>query len=317
MILRFGSSLPPVQPQDPSLRDKPDWVQANPRFIAKSLEHALSLPSGGWFVIGASRDLPASPTSHTINGQEIVVWRDKTRSPEQTLCAAPDACPHMGAKLSSGHTHNGQIVCPWHGLALSCNKPHGPWKPYKTFDDGVLGWVQLPGDTSPTDRPFLPARPTHFIDAVVHMEARCEPQDVIANRLDPWHGAHFHPYSFASLQVLHADESLLRLRVAKRVAGPVCVEVEATFSCPDPRTIVMAITQGEGQGSTVETHATPISPNRTAIIEATFASSSRPGFQIARALSPLIRPFIQRSAARLWQDDAPYAERLFELRNGK
>ncbi|WP_435844405.1 DUF5914 domain-containing protein, partial [Streptomyces griseus] len=28
---------------------------------------------------------------------------------------------------------------------------------------------------------------------------RCEPQDVVANRLDPWHGAWFHPYSFVDL----------------------------------------------------------------------------------------------------------------------
>ena len=29
----------------------------------------------------------------------------------------------------------------------------------------------------------------------------CEPQDVIANRLDPWHGAWFHPYAFSHLVV--------------------------------------------------------------------------------------------------------------------
>ena len=43
------------------------------------------------------------------------------------------------------------------------------------------------------------------------------------------------------------------------------VEVDAVFHCPEPRTIVMTIVEGEGKGSVVETHATPIAPGRTAV----------------------------------------------------
>ena len=37
---------------------------------------------------------------------------------------------------------------------------------------------------------------------MIRMEAQCEPRDVIANRLDPWHGAHYHPHSFGRLRVI-------------------------------------------------------------------------------------------------------------------
>ena len=56
----------------------------------------------------------------------------------------------------------------------------------------------------------------------------------------------------------------------------------AEFTSPDPRTIVMRIVDGEGTGSVVETHATPIGPGpdgppRTAVIEAVIAHSTGPG----------------------------------------
>ncbi len=146
------------------------------------------------------------------------------------------------------------------------------------------------------------------------MDARCDPADVIANRLDPWHGAHFHPYSFASLSVIDLDEDVLKVRVAKRLVGRLCVETDATFRSPEPRTIVMTIVDGEGTGFVVETHATPIEPGRTAIIEATLATSDRKGFRRAMMMQRLIRPLIERSARRLWVDDAAYAEPLYALR---
>jgi isorenieratene synthase len=146
------------------------------------------------------------------------------------------------------------------------------------------------------------------------MDAQCEPRDVIANRLDPWHGVHFHPYSFGRLKVTEMSEEAITVRVAKRVLGPISIEVDARFHCPDPRTIVMTIVRGEGEGSVVETHATPIAPGRTAIIEATLATSDRIQFKLAKLTSGLVRPFIERSARRLWVDDAAYAERLYSIR---
>jgi Domain of unknown function (DUF5914) len=144
---------------------------------------------------------------------------------------------------------------------------------------------------------------------------------VIANRLDPWHGSWFHPYAFSHLVVDDeaSDEHVLVVDVAFRLSRTWGVPVRAEFTCPDSRTIVMHITEGEGAGSVVETHATPlgIGPDgrpRTMVTEATIAYSDRAGFQVARWLSPLLRPGIRRTARKLWVDDLAYAERRYELR---
>jgi hypothetical protein len=98
------------------------------------------------------------------------------------------------------------------------------------------------------------------------------------------------------------------------------VPVRAQFFCPDARTIVMQITEGEGAGSLVETHATPIGVDSrgrpvTIVTEATIAYSDRAGFAAARWIAPLIRPAVRRTARRLWVDDLAYAERRYRLRS--
>ena len=163
----------------------------------------------------------------------------------------------------------------------------------------------------------------HFT-GVIRKEVVCEPRDIIANRLDPWHGVHFHPYAFASLEVLSNTDDALDLRVGYRVTPRRIMVVEARFDCPDPRTIVMTITGGEGVGSVVETHATPLHRSghaagtstlpRTAVIEATLATSDRPGFAQALKGAVVARPMIELLAGRLWKDDALYAERTYKLR---
>ena len=61
------------------------------------------------------------------------------------------------------------------------------------------------GGEDPTDEPIVPARPGGAgLHAVTRLVGTCEPSDIIANRLDPWHGAWYHPYSFAQLEVLSA-----------------------------------------------------------------------------------------------------------------
>ena len=304
---KFGPALPPVEL--PETSRLPDWQQAKPASIARALKRALERPHGNWYVVDASRRLGETPRRLRIAGQDLVAWRV-----DGELRMAPDACPHMGASLSPSRVCEGKLVCPWHGLALG-KEGHGAWRTYPVHEDGVLAWVRVGPEEADAPRPVLPPRPSLFMEGVIRMEARCDPQDVIANRLDPWHGAHFHPYSFASLSVLDPDEDVLKVRVAKKLVGRLVVETDATFHSPEPRTIVMTIVEGEGKGSVVETHATPIEPGRTAVVEATLATSDRDGFRHAVKLNRLIRPFIERSARRLWVDDAAYAERLYVLRD--
>jgi isorenieratene synthase len=304
-LITFGTPPAAAPPPAP---DAPDWVQANPARIERALARALALPGGGWFAVDDRAKIGRTPAAYTVDGHELVLWR----ADDGSLRAGPGACPHMGASLACARVRRGKLVCPWHGLELG-DAPHGRWRPLAAHDDGVLAWVRLDGE-APTAAPALAPRPARFVAGVIRMDAGCEPGDILANRLDPWHGAHYHPHSFARLTVLEDREDVLTVRVAYRVAGPLAVEVDATFHCPDPRTIVMTIVGGEGVGSLVETHATPISPGRTAVVEATLATSDRPGFTWAMKLGRLLRPAIAARAARLWVEDIAYAERRYELR---
>lgn len=311
-VVPFGRVLPAA----PVLDTRPDWEQADPAWIRHALSRSQRLPSGGWYVLDASDSFMAAPRRMQVRGLQLVVWRSGQR-----LMASRDVCPHMGAALSEGRVCEGKLVCPWHGLALG-PEPQAGFRPLPTYDDGQLAWLQLSdadvagaaAQSELTPRPFLPERPAHGLSAVIRMEASCEPSDVVANRLDPWHGVHYHPHSFGRLRVIEMLEDAITVRVAYRVAGPLAVEVDARFHCPDPRSIVMTIVRGEAMGSVVETHATPLAPGRSAIIELTYATSERPGFGLAVWAQRGLRPLMQWAARRLWVEDARYAERLYALR---
>ncbi|WP_149182559.1 DUF5914 domain-containing protein [Streptomyces sp. TRM49041] len=305
-------------------RQRPTWREARPALIADALKRAQARPTGNWYVVGATRDLrPDRPLARTVAGREVVLWRDA----EGRLVAGPGACPHLGAPLRDSPVHCGTLVCHWHGLALD-GTPFAGWEPWPAHDDGVLLWARLDaaGGEDPTNRPEVPRRPAaaDALTAVYTGVGVCEPDDVVANRLDAWHGAWFHPYSFVDLTVVRApgpgDDDSLTVDVSFKVAGRLVVPVRAVFTAPGPRTVVMRITEGEGRGSVVETHATPLGPDslgrpRTAVVEAVVASSGRPGFAAARRAAPLLRPLMRAAAARLWRDDLAYAERRWALRS--
>ncbi|MEV8435934.1 DUF5914 domain-containing protein [Actinosynnema sp. NPDC051121] len=296
---------------------EPTWRDAKPALIEAALKRATARPSGNWFVVGASRDVGRGrPLGRTVAGREVVLWR----GPGDVLAAGPGACPHLGAPLCDGAVADGRLVCRWHGLALGGER-FGAWNPYPAHDDGVLAWVRLDdvGGEEPLPEPVLAARPpTGSPAAVTTLIGRCDPEDVVANRLDPWHGAWFHPYSFANLRVLETpteDRDRFLVEVTFRVAGRFGVPVTAAFTCPEPRTVVMRIVSGEGEGSVVETHATPLGNGRTAVVEATVAHSDRRGFGLVRRAAPVIRPLLRQAATRLWRDDLAYAERRYALRS--
>jgi Domain of unknown function (DUF5914)/Rieske [2Fe-2S] domain len=299
LLWNIGSPLVDAPPRD--LR--PEWLQASPRWIERALRASQALPAGGWYALCASREIGTTARHVIVAGRDLVVWRDG-----QTLYAAPEACPHLGASLAGARLREGCLECPWHGLRLG-PEGHGRWRTLPSHDDGVLFWVRLENGEPPAPRPLLPQRPARYLDAVLRVEARCDPEDVIANRLDPWHGAYLHHYAFARVRVVEQHLAAITLRVAYRVLGPVCIEVDARFHCIDRRTVVMTIVAGDGTGSVVETHATPLGKGRTAIVEATLASSERPAFGVALAAASFLRPLVRRAATRLWRDDAAYAER--------
>ena len=312
----------------PKLRwsgQRPTYREASPAVIDAALRRSQDRPSGNWYAFAASDAVRARPVGVSVAGVELVAWRGE----DGTLHVGPRACPHLGADLATGKVDCGALVCPWHGLRLDGGREFG-WRPYRSHDDGVLAWVRLDGvgGESPTKSPVLPARPAGArLDAVTRLVGTCEPRDIIANRMDPWHGSWFHPYSFTRLDVLTSPpvdddvpEELDRFLVAVTFRiGRFGVPVVAEFTSPERRTIVMRIVDGEGTGSVVETHATPIGPGadglpRTAVLEAVIAHSDRPGFAHALRAGPLIKPAMRAAAARLWRDDLAYAERIYQLR---
>ncbi|MBX6766309.1 MAG: Rieske (2Fe-2S) protein [Actinomadura rubrobrunea] len=313
----------PVRWQD----QRATWRDARPSIIAGALKRAAARPSGNWYVLGASADIGGGrPFARTIAGVEVIAWRGR----DGLLRAGPGVCPHLGAPLRDARVLCGRVVCHWHGLVID-GAPYAGWEPFPAYDDGVLAWVRLDavGGEPPLERPLLPTRPdpARRLEAVFSAEGVCEPEDVIANRLDPWHGGWLHPYSFVDLTVRRApaertedaaDDCFL-VDVSFKVAGRAVVPVRARFTAPGPRTVVMHIIEGEGRTSAVETHAVPLGPGpdgapRTAVVEAVLAASDRPGFSAARAMAPLVRPLMRRVAGRLWRDDLAYAERRWRLR---
>lgn len=325
------SRIPIRRRPQPGYADlRPTWRKARPGRIAKTLELSQRKPTGGWYVVGKSTEVGASASlARVVAGREITLWR----AADQSLRAGPGACPHLGALLDGCPVVDGNLVCRWHGLMLG-DAGHGDWQPYRAHDDGALLWARLPSRTGgedngqeageiPTEYPILPDRPplSDAIVAVITRRGRCEPSDIIANRLDPWHGAWFHPYSFSHLDVdddASTDERLVT-DVTFRLSRGFGVPVRAEFVCPDQRTIVMRIIDGEGTGSVVETHATPVTASGvdepvTIMTEVTVAHSERTGFGAARKMGPLLRPAMRHVARRLWVDDLSYAERRYELR---
>jgi hypothetical protein len=314
-----------VLPRDQWVNQRPTYKDAEPAIIDAALTRSQRRPSGNWYAFAAGELIRERPFGTSVGGLEIVAWRDI----DGTLHVGPATCPHLGADLTTGRVDRGALICPWHGLRLEGGREFG-WKPYPAYDDGVLAWVRLDhiGGEEPTDAPMVPGRPEGAsMHAVTRLVGTCEPSDIIANRLDPWHGTWYHPYSFADLDVLSAppadadlpeEQDRFLVPVTFRI-GRFGVPVVAEFTAPEPRTIVMRIVDGEGTGSVVETHATPVGPGpdglpRSAVIEAVIAHSDRPGFVHALRGRPLIAPFMRYAAARLWRDDLAYAERRYRVR---
>lgn len=308
-------------PREAWTEQRPLYADAKPGIIASALDRALRRPTGNWFAFASSHDVHGNrPLGARVAGIELVAWRGVGGE----LIVGPGACPHLGADLATGTVSDGTLFCPWHGLTIDGTACAMTWVRLPSHDDGVLVWVRLDsvGGEAPRDQPIIPTRPRgQTLAAVTRAVGACEPSDIIANRLDPWHGGWFHPHSFTLLDVLSTpteEDDRFVVSVTFRV-GRLGVPTIAEFTCPDARTIVMRIVEGEGVGSVVETHATPLGtgpdgrPN-VAVLEAVIAQSPRRGFRAARALAPLTTRLVQHAGNRLWRDDLEYAERRYQLR---
>src|SRR5262249_39752128 len=160
---------------------------------------AQGRPSGNWFVLAASAAVRRGrPYGVTLAGTELVAWRDAGGR----LAVGPGACPHPGAPPGQGAVDRGRRGCRWHRLRVRPGRGGG----------GLAGVRRdAAGGEPPLDAPVVPARPrlSHSVHAVATLVGVCEPEDIVANRLDPWHGGWFHPYFFRSLTVLSAPGEVM------------------------------------------------------------------------------------------------------------
>ncbi len=60
---------------------------------------------------------PGDVMGYTLLETDLVI----ARFPNGELLAADVACPHKGARLSSGRIRDGQLMCPYHGWTFGCD----------------------------------------------------------------------------------------------------------------------------------------------------------------------------------------------------
>ena len=133
----------------------------------------------------------SSRAAYRSLGRSLVVWRagDRAARRAQRLPAHGRAARRRPRARAAG------CVCPWHGLALGARGPRAlAAAADATTTACCSGCASTPATTS-RDRRCRSCRSARarFIDSVIRVEAACDPRDVLANRLDPWHGVHFHP----------------------------------------------------------------------------------------------------------------------------
>ena len=74
-------------------------------------------PKNAWYVACTPDDIAEKPLGRQICGEKMVFYR----GPEGQVVALEDFCPHRGAPLSLGYVQNGNLVCGYHGLEMSCD----------------------------------------------------------------------------------------------------------------------------------------------------------------------------------------------------
>ncbi|WP_018150952.1 aromatic ring-hydroxylating oxygenase subunit alpha [Leeia oryzae] len=68
-----------------------------------------------WYVAATSEEIAEKPLARTVCNQKLVFFRNVAGK----VTALEDFCPHRGAPLSLGFVRDGNIVCGYHGLAIS------------------------------------------------------------------------------------------------------------------------------------------------------------------------------------------------------
>ena len=270
----------------------PTYADANPAVIRSALTRAQRRPSGNWYAfaassqVGAQRPRPGVPRwrgCRSWRGEAptgacwwprvpVRIWA-RTCPPRPSnagrWCARGTVCGCRTAVTVRGSRSRPTTMacCAGCGWTPSAARPR-PTRRSRRRGRGLPGWRRCPA--SKVSVSLAMSLPTDWTRGTAHGSTRTRSPDSRSS-------AHLPPTT-------SLPDELDRFLVAVTFQiGRLGVPVIAEFTAPGPRTVVMRIIDGEGQGSVVETHATPMGAGRdglprTAVVEAVIAHSDRPHF---------------------------------------
>lgn len=168
--------------------------------------HDWEILSQYWHPVAFAADVTDKPFAATLLDESLVVFRSNGQ-----VVAARDVCPHRGAPLSRGWVDNGQIVCPYHGLAYSADgkcrhipsQSEGPiperlkLTTYAAQEAYGLIWVSLGGGLKPL--PDFPAWNTEGFQQILppSIDIKASAGRQTEGFIDVAHFAWIHHESFA------------------------------------------------------------------------------------------------------------------------
>lgn len=170
----------------------------------------MNYPRNHWYVAGFDDELSAGAMlARTYLGEKVVLFR----TPEGTLQALEDRCPHRFAPLSAGTLKDGAIQCGYHGLTFdgggNCiHNPHGPIpkaacvRSYAVRERDRLLWIWM-GEPSLADESLIPdlqavaGAPEHG-SFRGYLPTACDTMLLVDNILDLSHVDYLHPTTLGS-----------------------------------------------------------------------------------------------------------------------
>lgn len=134
-------------------------------------------------------------------GEKISLFRTANGN----VGAISSYCPHLGADLSAGKIEGETIVCPFHGLRITCEGkipalPNQAVKNWKTFENGGVIFIKQ-NNLKGADNIFLPKVKTEEWSKPIFFEFKIKshPQEILENSVDILHFQRVHSYTSINL----------------------------------------------------------------------------------------------------------------------